>query len=263
MEEDEIIDSEQVLEKYTVKLNDKSEELECIITKSHLVIEAEEVIRLPFSHIVNRDVQYLLPSITYLSQPLKQHSGTVTLTYLDELNKKQKLSLEMPIGSLYQFKESINEQIAKNIKPMKGKYTEQTERSPWGWVTLCIVALFGTWIAAGIIAGINWRIMGRPKLMWPTIIVCIIASIVHLYLITSSVHPGRMIDEWIFFFAALGVATGLWLWQRNTRRAWQKSHPTAPRAGWRIPLLTVIAVDISIIIVGFAVFIIAWSMPYH
>jgi len=142
VEENEYKDDEKVLDKFIVKLNGKTEEVDCIVTESHLVIEAEEVMRLPFSHIVNCDVQYSLPSIEYPGQPLKQHSGTVRLTYLDELNNKQKLSLEMSIGSPYLFKESISRQIAKHIKPMKGNYTD------------AILAFFGTFVPIIILTSI-------------------------------------------------------------------------------------------------------------
>jgi len=142
MEENEHKDNEKVLDKFEVKLNGKTEEVDCIVTESHLVIEAEEVMRLPFSHIVNCDVQYSLPSIAYPNQPLKQHSGTAKLTYLNEFNNRQKLSLEMSIESLYLFKVSINNQIAKHIKPMKGNYTD------------AIIAFFATLVPIIILTSI-------------------------------------------------------------------------------------------------------------
>lgn len=122
MEETEYKDNEKVLDEYKVKLKDKPEEVDCIVTKSHLVIEAEEPIKLPFSHIVDCDVQYSLPSITYKSQPSKPPSGTATLTYRDELNKKNKLSLEMSAGSLHLFRQSINKQKDKYEPKEKYRY---------------------------------------------------------------------------------------------------------------------------------------------
>lgn len=121
MEAEEYKNNEKVLDKYKVKLKDETEEVDCIVTEDQLVIYAEEAIRLPLSHIVNCDVNYPLPSVMYSNQPSKQRSGTATLTYHDELNKKQKLSLEMSAGSITLFKQSIIKQKAKQ-EPMEENY---------------------------------------------------------------------------------------------------------------------------------------------
>ena len=110
-------------------------------------------------------------------------------------------------------------------------------RGPWGWGTLFATTLFGGWIAAGVVAGINWQRMGRPHLMWPTIILPIIALIV-LYFVPLT--EDQAIDWVIRGVIALAVAGGLWFWQSRTRLAWERTHPAARRAGWQIPVLTVI-----------------------
>ena len=96
MEDVEYKDDKMELEKYTVKFNDKSDELECIITKSHLVIEAEKAIRIPFSQIIGSEFDRpIISGIGYSSQPQKLPFGTATLRYLDELNNEKELSLQM------------------------------------------------------------------------------------------------------------------------------------------------------------------------
>ena len=58
--------------------------------------------------------------------------------------------------------------------------TLPAERSPWGWRTLFTVSFLGGWAAGGIIAGINWRRMGRRDLIWPTIVVSVVTYLVWL-----------------------------------------------------------------------------------
>jgi len=104
MEENEYKDNEKVLYKTRGKLlGKKPEEADCFVTQSHVVIEAEEPIKIPVSHIQNFEFSYG----TY-------PSGTATLTFLDDLNKKHKLSLEM--DAVADFKGAL----AKHVEFPKG-----------------------------------------------------------------------------------------------------------------------------------------------
>ena len=126
MGENEYKDNEKVLYETKGKLtlpHKKPEEVNLFATEDHLVIEAEEPIKILLSRIKDCNVAIEYPSFYYSTESKEPLSGTLTLTFLDDVEKKKKLSLEMHIGSLHLFKESINEQTAKHIKPMKGKYT--------------------------------------------------------------------------------------------------------------------------------------------
>ena len=117
MEETEYRDNEQVLYRTTVKLklpHKTPEEVNCFVTEDHVLIEAEEPIKIPLSLIQDISV-YAYPS----DQAQEPSYGTATLTFLDDQNKKRKLSLETTAGSLAYFKETINETIRKQMaKPV-------------------------------------------------------------------------------------------------------------------------------------------------
>ena len=131
MEDAQYKNSEKVLETYIVKLNDKSEELECIITESHLVIEAEDAIRIPFSRIYDCDIYYpMVSDIGYSSsQPSESLLGTATLKYLDEVNKEKKLTLQMSAGSLSLFRQTLYRQMDKYEDPVTEKYRDKKKDS--------------------------------------------------------------------------------------------------------------------------------------
>jgi len=117
MEETEYKNNEKVLFKTKGKLslpNEKSEEADCLVTEGHVVIEAKEPVNIPVTCIKRCDISHALPPISYSYPPRVQEplSGTATLTFLNDLNKKHKLSLEMAVGDLYSFKQAIDNQMA-------------------------------------------------------------------------------------------------------------------------------------------------------
>lgn len=123
-------------------------------------------------------------------------------------------------------------------------------KSPWGGRTLFTVSVLGGWFAGSIIAGLNWRRMGRKDLMWPTIIVSVIIFIVWVFLVRpEEAYQAVSINS----LAGLAVAGGLWLWQKDARRAWQQLYPLAEEAGRQIPwLITIVSIAffLGLILVG-------------
>ena len=111
-----------------------------------------------------------------------------------------------------------------------------TEKSPWGWGTLLIVSFFAGFVAGGIIAGINWRRMGKHSLVWPTIILSIAIFILFVWFMPATVSNSTA------NFISLVFAGVLWWSQKGYYREWKESHPEAKRAGWQIPLVTVIVI---------------------
>ena len=115
---------------------------------------------------------------------------------------------------------------------------EAGPESPWDWRTLVLVAFLGGFVASAIVAGINWRRMGRPHLMWPTIGIAI-AAVVGLY---PSVAVYMI--HWAYMLATVAVTGILWYWQRGAYRAWKDSHRNAQQAGALIPVLSIIVGNI-------------------
>jgi hypothetical protein len=103
--EDEYRDNEKILYKTRVTLlGKKPEEADCFVTEGHVVIEAREPIKIPMSRVQECDIAAEYPSVFY-------PTGTATLTFLDDLNKKHKLSLEMAARDLGYFKQALAEQV--------------------------------------------------------------------------------------------------------------------------------------------------------
>lgn len=109
MEEAEYKDNEIVLYKTKAKLSlphKEPQEVECFVTQGHVVIETEEPIKIPLSLIQDIAV-YAFPSANYSVQAQEPSCGTATLIFLDDQNKKRKLSLETAAGTLSYLKEVV------------------------------------------------------------------------------------------------------------------------------------------------------------
>ena len=110
MEETEYKDNEKVLFKAKGKLSlphKKLEDVECFVTEGHVVIEAEEPIKIPASRI--KDCQISIDSLGLSISGPESFSGTARLRFLDDENKKHELSLEMAAGDLGYFKRAAKE----------------------------------------------------------------------------------------------------------------------------------------------------------
>ena len=123
-------------------------------------------------------------------------------------------------------------------KPLESKTDEAMEavvagRAPWGLGTLLIVAIFGTLITTGIIAGLNWRRMGHGKLMWLTII----GTITIFFILSAYIFADSAISLWEIGIV-LAVVLGLFAWQRPYYQIWKQINPEAQQAGWQIPVVT-------------------------
>ena len=118
-------------------------------------------------------------------------------------------------------------------------------KSPWGKGTLLAVSFFAGFAACGILAGINWRRLGKPNLMWPTIILSVGSFILYVYFMPENINPS------VAIFSSIVPAWGLWWWQRGYYHAWKESHPEAQRAGWQIPTVTALG---SLVIMAAIIF---------
>jgi len=99
MEQNEYKDNEKVLYKTKGKLilpHKKPEEADCFLTDRNIVIEAEQPIRIAVARIADCALGVEQPTGYGAARGEAKPMGTVTLTYFDDLNQKQRLSLEMP-----------------------------------------------------------------------------------------------------------------------------------------------------------------------
>jgi len=120
MEENEYKDNEKVLYRTRCKLSlprKKPEEVDCLVTEGHVVIEAEEPIKIPVSHIKDCSIAIASLPAPYSTLPQEPFPGTATLRYSDDLNKKHSLTLEMATGELSYFKQAIDKQKVEEISP--------------------------------------------------------------------------------------------------------------------------------------------------
>jgi hypothetical protein len=135
MKQDEYKDGEKVVYKTKARLSlphKESQEADCFVTENHVVIEADEQIKIPVSRIKDCNIEYASVSFAYSTPPEKPLPDTVTLTFLDGQNKRHKLSLDMVAGgpsfSSYYFKDAIDEQIARHKEPgVLGRFLDRAE----------------------------------------------------------------------------------------------------------------------------------------
>ena len=110
MGEDEYKDNEKVLCKGKVMLSRSGKEpieVDCFVTWGHVVIEAEEPIKIPVSQIQGWDEYTDLPTLLTQAQRLR---ATATLRFLDDQDKERKLLLEMAASDIASFSGALREQ---------------------------------------------------------------------------------------------------------------------------------------------------------
>jgi len=91
MEENEYKDNEKVLYKTTAKVSlphKKLEETNCIVTEHHIVVQAEETIKIPLSRIQNCGIA------VSVSEDGSVGPGTVRLKYLDSTQRGRTAQIE-------------------------------------------------------------------------------------------------------------------------------------------------------------------------
>lgn len=111
---DEYWDNEKVLYKTSgkVSLPHKDPQVaNLLVTENHVVIVAEEPIKIPLSHIKRCDTAMGSISVSYSTLSQEPLSDTATLTFLDDLKKKRKLPLEMYWKDANLFKQAIYRQL--------------------------------------------------------------------------------------------------------------------------------------------------------
>ncbi len=123
---------------------------------------------------------------------------------------------------------------------MSAKKPNLLDKSPWSRNTLIGFSAIVNIAAGGILAGINWRRMGKNHLVWPTIFASVFAWIVSMFLLWRGIlgEPSSGRSVLMLVWGLLGCL--LSLWQKNEYQAWKESHPEAQPAGWSVPLLVLV-----------------------
>jgi len=123
-------------------------------------------------------------------------------------------------------------------KPINGAEVEDaalSRRAPWNpfWIFYLLSLFFG-FMAAGIVAGINWNRLGKPERTWPTIVISAVAwgSVLYLAMRIEIDDQVRVLA----YFLVLVPAFVLSRLQRPYYLQWEESGPATTGAGWGIPL---------------------------
>jgi uncharacterized membrane protein YeaQ/YmgE (transglycosylase-associated protein family) len=116
----------------------------------------------------------------------------------------------------------------------RGASSVQT-RSPWGWLTILLVSFLGSFVAGGIIVGLNWRRMGKQFLMLPTVIVSTVGWVL-VFSVWDMLFIPSVVATTFGYIVNIAVAWLLWSWQKREYNEWKNLNPNAQRAGWMVPL---------------------------
>ena len=129
------------------------------------------------------------------------------------------------------------------MKEQSNNVPETKLKSPWGSGTIIATSLITSFLAGGILTGINWRRMGKPHLMWPAILGTGLIFFLYIFLVPdfSSYFP---LDLLLILLINLIVVLPLWWWQRATYIEWKKTRPNALKAGYQIPVLVVVVMTV-------------------
>lgn len=161
MAENEYRDGEKVLYQTRGKLSlphKEPEEVDCFVTEGHVVIEAEEPIKIPVSLIRVCDRSIPEYHLAYSGERTEPLYDTVTLVFLDELDKKRKLLLTMRPGYGLYFKREID-----NLIP-----------------PVYIRTVFKEWDSKQIvILPTIMEKLGGKRFVWLVIIICIALTVVN------------------------------------------------------------------------------------
>jgi hypothetical protein len=115
--DDEYHDNEKVLFKTRGSLRTsfwKSEEANCFVTESHVMIETQESIRIAVSHITDCQTPAMTKAAALLHQDMSCTDVTATLIFRDDSNRKHKLDLDMSVIHMFNFKHAVLKQVLKH-----------------------------------------------------------------------------------------------------------------------------------------------------
>jgi len=133
MEEIEYRNGEKVLYKTSVKLSlphKKPEEVDCIVTENHVVIETEEPIEVAFPHVISCYVDTPIPISDYTSTSPSSSTEAqniisntyATLTIMDNQYNKHELPFQGAARELLGFKQVLDRQVVGRFVGIPKEY---------------------------------------------------------------------------------------------------------------------------------------------
>lgn len=109
-------------------------------------------------------------------------------------------------------------------------------KPPWNPTVVGVLAILCGFGAAGVLAGLNYRRLGKPHLTWPTIGITVGAFAA--LLVTLSFFVGELgANAWLPYAVNVPPAFLLVRLQRSDYEMWKKRFPSAPGPGWGLPVM--------------------------
>jgi len=121
-------------------------------------------------------------------------------------------------------------------------------KSPWNPSIFYLLTFFGGFGAAGIVAGINYKRLGKPELKWRTIGISLVAFVG--YIAITSFYG---VDELIVYLCNFIPTIILERMQRPHYKKWKEQITLAGRSGWGVPAIVTISSIAIILVVVFIV----------
>jgi len=154
MEDTKYKDNERVLYKIAGKLSiskKEPQEVNCLVTENNLVIEGQETKKIPLLRIKNHQVNYESYETPPQTVTAEERLGSVTLTYLDELNQKQRFSFKSNASIAVLFNRALSSAISNaRVRWLESVPVEQRCAGFW--------RRFAAYLLDGLILNvISWR----------------------------------------------------------------------------------------------------------
>ena len=137
--------------------------------------------------------------------------------------------------------------------------TPPTEQSPWNPSNFKWIAFLASFLASGILAGINWRRLGQPQRAWPTILATIGGSVLFVAILTLLPDSSNG-AKYLGYAVNVIVGYGLARWQQPAYNAYNITYraSTLKSSGNRIPVLVSLGSIVVIFIMSIGLGI-AWD----
>ncbi|HEX2905231.1 MAG TPA: hypothetical protein VHO69_00115 [Phototrophicaceae bacterium] len=214
-----------------------------------LIVESKAIVRRAFQEKSARDAL-----VELINTPTT--TSRIQDTAREQLKTLKQSSEEIGTANTFEF-------LAEAEAPSKiSKASPKWTTNPWNPDQLVSYFMFITTIGSGIALGINWRRLGKPEWMWPSIAGAIVIPILAFGWLVGIV--GLQLPQTIGlgigllgFGANFGFLYGLWYLQRGAYKRWAatgdfSAYPYNVRKAAGVG--TLIAVSIAVIASGYAFF---------
>lgn len=123
-------------------------------------------------------------------------------------------------------------------------------KPPWDPKYFTFMAFIFSFGASGILAGLNWRRLGKPQRMWPTILLSL-AGLAALFAVEGLLQP---VSEIVAYLINIGIAALLARFQASDFQEWVATYgkPKAKESGYLIPIVVGIGTTVAIMAFVFA-----------